>query len=120
MSEQHEADSINPEAHDAFLDTECLIQAIRAPRMPSQHSEDGGNGQSTPQAAKIAPPLKRVSTHSVPQPKLLHVKERTRTTTDEVHPGWIRATSILLRGMERLRAREIEEARSAGRANYAD
>ena len=120
MSEQHEADSIKPEPHDAFLDTECLIQAIRTPLTPSQHSENGGDSQSTPQAAKTAPSLEQVSTHLAPQPKLLNVKERTRTTTDEVHPGWIRATSILLRGMERLRAREIEEARSAGRANYAD
>lgn len=40
-------------------------------------------------------------------PKLLCCTERGRQSpNDTVHPGWIRATSILLRGMERLRAQE--------------
>lgn len=32
---------------------------------------------------------------------------------EEVHPGWMRATAILLRGMERLRTQEREAARTA-------
>jgi len=42
-------------------------------------------------------------------PKLLHVTERIHTTSGDVHPGWVRATSILLRGMERLRSQEAAE-----------
>lgn len=38
----------------------------------------------------------------------LKVTERTRATFADVHPGWIRATSILLKGMERLRSQEQE------------
>jgi hypothetical protein len=35
--------------------------------------------------------------------------ERVRLSPDEtVHPGWIRATLILLRGMERLRIQDAE------------
>ena len=120
MSEQHKADSIKPVAHDAFLDTECLVQAIRNPQVLPQHLERGGDDQSTPQTAGIAPSLGQALTCPAPQPKLLHVKERTRTTTDDVHPGWIRATSILLRGMERLRALEIEEVRDREGAKDAD
>lgn len=41
---------------------------------------------------------------------LFHVTERVRATTKDVHPGWVRATSILLKGMERLRLQEITEA----------
>ena len=34
--------------------------------------------------------------------------ERVRLSPDsEVHPGWVRATAILLRGMERLRAQSL-------------
>lgn len=40
-------------------------------------------------------------------PRLLRVTERLHMATDDVHPGWIRATSILLRGMERLRLQEL-------------
>ena len=43
------------------------------------------------------------------EPHLLRVTERLRTTSGDVHPGWIRATSILLRGMERLRSLEAAE-----------
>ena len=120
MSEEHEADSIKPVAHDAFLDTECLVQAIRNPQVPPQHLESGSSGQSTPQAANIASSLGRASAHPAPQPKLLHLKERTRTTTDDVHPGWIRATSILLRGMERLRIQELEKVRDGEGAKNAN
>ena len=35
----------------------------------------------------------------------LRCVERVRLSPDErLHPGWVRATSILLRGMQRLRA----------------
>ena len=34
----------------------------------------------------------------------LHCRERVSTSPGEdVHPGWVRATAILLRGLERLR-----------------
>ena len=38
-------------------------------------------------------------------PEPLRCMERVRQSSDDtVHPGWIHATLILLRGMERLRA----------------
>jgi hypothetical protein len=40
----------------------------------------------------------------------LNVTERVRVTTKDVHPGWVRATSILLKGMERLRLQELAES----------
>lgn len=46
-------------------------------------------------------------------PGLFHVTERVRVTSGDVHPGWVRATSILLRGMERLRLQESAEAAQA-------
>ena len=46
-------------------------------------------------------------------PGLLHVTERVQVTTKDAHPGWVRATSILLRGMERLRLQELAEAAQA-------
>lgn len=42
-------------------------------------------------------------------PRLLAVTERMHATTGEVHPGWIRATSILLKGMERLKLQEASK-----------
>ena len=44
-------------------------------------------------------------------PELLRCTERVRLLpTHTVHPGWIRATSILLRGMQRLREQEQTQA----------
>ena len=46
-----------------------------------------------------------------PSPKIpiLGVHEQLQTTTRDVHPSWIRATSIfLLKGIERLRQQEGE------------
>ena len=44
-------------------------------------------------------------------PEPLRCTERVRLLpTDAVHPGWIRATSILLRGMQRLHERELAQA----------
>lgn len=37
----------------------------------------------------------------------MRVTERVRVNDGDVHPGWIRATAILLRGMERLRLQEL-------------
>ncbi len=45
-----------------------------------------------------------------PGARCLEVTERVRATTEDVHPGWIRAMSILLKGMERLRLQELAEA----------
>lgn len=45
-----------------------------------------------------------------PGARCLEVTERVRVTTEDVHPGWVRATSILLKGMERLRLQELAEA----------
>lgn len=40
-------------------------------------------------------------------PKLLHCQEKINPSSgDEVHPGWVRATAILLRGLERLQQQE--------------
>ena len=80
MSEQLNSDNAHAKSRDVFLDTDHLVQVIRNPRV------------------RPAPP-----------PKLLRVNERTRTTAEGLHPGWVRATAILLRGMERLRACETEE-----------
>ncbi len=42
-----------------------------------------------------------------PEQSRLHVKQRLQTTSEaNLPPGWVRATAILLRGMERLRAAE--------------
>lgn len=41
--------------------------------------------------------------------RCLEVVERLHLTSGGVHPGWVRATSILLRGMERLRSQEAAE-----------
>ena len=86
MSGQLNSDSAHAKPRDVFLDTDHLVQVIHNPRI-----------------------------RPAPQPKLLRVNERTHTTTEGLmtteglHPGWIRATAILLRGMERLHADEIEE-----------
>lgn len=42
--------------------------------------------------------------------RCLQVNEQVRMTSGDVHPGWVRATSILLKGMERLRLQELAEA----------
>ncbi len=43
----------------------------------------------------------------------MRVTERVRVNDGDVHPGWIRATAILLRGMERLRLQELTDADDA-------
>lgn len=48
-----------------------------------------------------------------PEPRPLCIIERVRMTTQDVHPGWVRATSILLRGLERLRLEETPGAEDA-------
>ena len=48
-----------------------------------------------------------------PEPRPFCIIERVRMTTQDVHPGWVRATSILLRGMERLRLEETLGAENA-------
>ena len=53
--------------------------------------------------------LEKAPARPSPGASLLRVTERIRTTTGDVHPGWIRATSILLRGMERLNAHEAAQ-----------
>ena len=47
------------------------------------------------------------------EPPPLRIIERVRMTTQDVHSGWVRATSILLRGLERLRLEETSRAEDA-------
>ncbi len=63
--------------------------------------------------------MRRVCTAALRHPKLqlsmselvIHRTERqSLNTSTDVHPGWLRATAILLRGMERLRSREGDNA----------
>jgi hypothetical protein len=42
-------------------------------------------------------------------PRLLNAYERV-TFSQELHPGWVRATEILLRGMARLKSAEHQAA----------
>lgn len=42
-------------------------------------------------------------------PRLLEVNEQVCYSPGELHPGWVRATQILLRGMERLRCQEAAQ-----------
>ena len=44
-------------------------------------------------------------------PEPLRCLERVHLSSgkDDIHPGWIRATAILLRGMERLKAQSDRE-----------
>ena len=53
------------------------------------------------------------------QPRLLNIAERIHSTTGEVHPGWIRATSILLKGMERLHACDLASSESSSSAAHS-
>ena len=47
------------------------------------------------------------------EPQPMRVTERVRVNDGDVLPGWIRATAILLRGMERLRLQELTDADDA-------
>ena len=51
-----------------------------------------------------------VTERNSPQPKLLEVKlAGTFQAEGPLHPGWVRATAILLRGLQRLEEGEMED-----------
>jgi len=51
----------------------------------------------------------------------LSVVEREASSAEQtVHPGWVRATDILMRGLERREARLNDHAKDPGRSKRPD
>ena len=112
MSKRSEKEVANAASPDAFLDTGGLAETIRTPQGLPQLLGDGGNYGNSGEEAEIALSFRQASPRPSVPPRLLCVTEKTRTTP-EVHPGWVRATGILLKGLARLEATN-EHTRSAG------